>query len=94
MGVMVEIYCASYATSPAAVMLDIDETVDVVHGHQQLSLFNAHCDERCFLPIHSTTRRRTGRLPFCCAPPVCARRFRVRYASHSLGATTIRAINF
>jgi len=26
--------------------------VDVVHGHQQLSLFNAHYDERCFLPIH------------------------------------------
>jgi hypothetical protein len=24
----------------------------VVHGHQQLSLFNAHYDERCFLPIH------------------------------------------
>jgi hypothetical protein len=23
-----------------------------VHGHQQLSLFNAYYDERCFLPIH------------------------------------------
>ena len=23
-----------------------------MHGHQQLSLFNAHYDERCFLPIH------------------------------------------
>ena len=32
--------------------LDIDDTCDVVHGHQQLSLFNAHYDERCFLPIH------------------------------------------
>lgn len=32
--------------------LDIDDTLDVVHGHQQLSLFNAHYDERCFLPIH------------------------------------------
>jgi hypothetical protein len=30
----------------------IDDTVDVVHGRQQLSLFNAHYDERCFLPIH------------------------------------------
>ena len=37
---------------PHAVVLDIDDTVDVVHGHQQLSLFNAHYDERCFLPIH------------------------------------------
>src|SRR5436853_4257454 len=52
MGVMVDLYCASYTTSPAAVTLDIDDTLDVVHGHQQLSLFNAHYDERCFLPIH------------------------------------------
>src|SRR5271163_2443101 len=49
---MVDIYCASYATPPTAVTLDIDDTVDVVHGYQQLSLFNAHYDERCFLPIH------------------------------------------
>src|SRR5438477_575829 len=52
MGVMVDLYCASYTNPPAAVTLDIDDTVDVVHGHQQLSLFNAHYDERCFLPIH------------------------------------------
>jgi hypothetical protein len=25
---------------------------DVVYGRQQLSLFDAHYDERCFLPIH------------------------------------------
>src|ERR1700760_1964007 len=35
-----------------ALTLDIDDTIDVVHGHQQLSFFNAHYDERCFLPIH------------------------------------------
>jgi len=52
MGVMVDLYCASYETPPAAVTLDIDDTLDVVHGHQQLALFNAHYDERCFLPIH------------------------------------------
>ena len=52
MGVMVDLYCTSYTTPPEAVTLDIDDTVDVVHGHQQLSLFNAHYDERCFLPIH------------------------------------------
>jgi hypothetical protein len=40
MGVMVDLYCNSYATPPAAVTLDIDDTVDVVHGHQQLSCFN------------------------------------------------------
>ena len=49
---MIDLYCASYPRPPAAVTLDIDDTLDVVHGHQQLSLFNAHYDERCFLPIH------------------------------------------
>jgi len=49
---LVDAYCASYGRSPTAVTLDIDDTVDVVHGHQQLSLFNAHHDERCFMPIH------------------------------------------
>ena len=49
---MVDLYCASYERAPRSVTLDIDDTVDVVHGHQQLSLFNAHYDERCFLPIH------------------------------------------
>jgi hypothetical protein len=42
----------SYVTPPDGMVLDIDDTCDVVHGHQQLSLFNAHYDERCFLPIH------------------------------------------
>ena len=49
---MIDADCASYPRPPVAVTLDIDDTVDVVHGHQQLSLFNAHYDERCFLPIH------------------------------------------
>jgi hypothetical protein len=49
---MVDAWCDSYDREPEAVTLDIDDTVDVVHGHQQLSLFHAHHDERCFLPIH------------------------------------------
>lgn len=49
---LVEQWMASYDRPPEAVVLDIDDTCDVVHGHQQLSLFNAHYDERCFLPIH------------------------------------------
>jgi Transposase DDE domain group 1 len=52
MRVMVALYCGSYDKPPASVTLDIDDTLDVVHGHQQLSMFNAHYDERCFLPIH------------------------------------------
>ena len=49
---LVDIYCASYPTPPAHVTLDIDDTVDAVHGHQQLSFFNAFYDTHCFLPIH------------------------------------------
>ena len=49
---LVDQWMASYTTPPATVTLDIDDTCDVAHGHQQLSLFNAHYDERCFLPIH------------------------------------------
>ena len=49
---MIDIYCRSYARPPAAVTFDIDDTCDVAHGNQQLALFHAHYDERCFLPIH------------------------------------------
>jgi|GEM_PF-6014276 len=52
MAVMVDVWCASYPAPPAVVTLDIDDTLDVVHDRQQLSLFNAHYDERCFLPRH------------------------------------------
>ena len=52
MGAMVDLFCASWARPPASITLDIDDTLDRVHGQQQLSLFNAHYDERCFLPIH------------------------------------------
>jgi hypothetical protein len=49
---LVDLYCASYARPPTAVTLDIDDTPDIVHGHQQLALFNSHYGERGFLPIH------------------------------------------
>jgi hypothetical protein len=49
---MLDLWCKSHRRPPRAVTLDIDDTADTVHGHQQLSLFNAHYDERCFLPIH------------------------------------------
>lgn len=52
LGAMVDLYCASYSKPPKAVTLDIDDTVDEVHGKQQLSLFNAHDDAYCFKPIH------------------------------------------
>jgi hypothetical protein len=49
---LVDAWIDSYAREPAFVTLDIDDTCDIAHGQQQLSLFNAHYDERCFLPIH------------------------------------------
>lgn len=72
MQVMIGIYCASYPSPPQAVTLDIDDTCDVVHGYQQLSFWNGHHGERCFLPIHvydTATGRpvamllRTGKTP-------------------------------
>jgi hypothetical protein len=52
MGAMVDQFCESYRRKPERIVLDIDDTFDAVHGNQQLSFFNAHYDERCFLPIH------------------------------------------
>ena len=72
MGAMISVYCASYPAEPKAVTLDIDDTCDVVHGYQQLSFWNGHYGERCFLPIHvydTATGRpvamllRTGKTP-------------------------------
>ena len=49
---LVDVFCRSFDAPPAAITLDIDDTCDPVHGRQQLSLFNAHYDTRCFLPVH------------------------------------------
>jgi hypothetical protein len=49
---LVDLWCQSYPRPPKAIPLDFDDTADTVHGHQQLSLFNAFYDERCFLPLH------------------------------------------
>ena len=49
---MIELFCDSFDEVPRRILLDIDDTLDRVHGQQQLSLFNAHYDSRCFLPIH------------------------------------------
>jgi hypothetical protein len=52
MAAMIELFCDSFAEVPKGIVLDIDDTEDEVHGGQQLALFNAHYDSRCFLPIH------------------------------------------
>jgi hypothetical protein len=52
MAAMVDLFCDSFEQVPRRLVLDIDDTEDRVHGGQQLALFNAHYDSRCFLPIH------------------------------------------
>ena len=52
MAAMVGLFCDSFEEVPRRIVLDIDDTEDRVHGQQQLALFHAHYDSRCFLPIH------------------------------------------
>lgn len=52
MAAMVDLFCHSFPQVPRRIVLDIDDTEDRVHGGQQLALFHAHHDSRCFLPIH------------------------------------------
>ena len=49
---LVDLWCRGHQRAPKSITLDIDDTSDTAHGHQALALFNAHYDERCFLPIH------------------------------------------
>ena len=52
MAAMVELFCDSFTEVPRRIVLDIDDTADRVHGQQELALFHAHHDGRCFLPVH------------------------------------------
>jgi hypothetical protein len=52
MAAMITLFCDSFAEPPRRIVLDIDDTEDRVHGGQQLALFHAYYDSRCFLPIH------------------------------------------
>jgi len=48
----IDLFCRGYATPPASIVLDIDDTDDMVHGAQQLALFNTHAGGTCFQPMH------------------------------------------
>lgn len=48
----VDAFIASYKKAPKKIILDIDDTDDATHGAQQLSLFNAHYNEHCYMPLH------------------------------------------
>jgi len=49
---MIDAFCDSFSRPPAQIVLDIDDTTDLVHGGQQLALFNTPADGLCFQPIH------------------------------------------
>ncbi len=49
---ILETFLASYDGAPKALLLDIDDTADEVHGTQQQSLFNGYYDAYCYLPLH------------------------------------------
>jgi len=50
--VLVDVFIESYDKPPEGIILDIDDTDDPTHGHQQLALFNAFHNNYCFMPIH------------------------------------------
>jgi hypothetical protein len=86
---MIELFCDSFDHVPRRIVLDIDDTEDRVHGGQQLALFHAHYDSRCFLPIHiyeATTGKpvavilRPGRTPGGAEGGAGARRAHARRA--------------
>ncbi|KUO56035.1 MAG: hypothetical protein APF80_12400 [Alphaproteobacteria bacterium BRH_c36] len=49
---LIDLFCRTYTTAPSSIVLDIDDTDDLVHGGQQLALFNTHAGGHCFQPIH------------------------------------------
>lgn len=42
----------SYTEPPSVIVLDFDDTEDIVHGTQQLALFNGYHQETCYQPLH------------------------------------------
>jgi len=50
--VIVNVFIDSYSEPPEGIILDIDDTDDLTHGHQQLTLFNAYHGDYCYMPIH------------------------------------------
>ena len=68
----VDVFIHSYKKPPKGIILDLDDTEDQTHGHQQLSFFNGYHGSYCFMPLHIyegksgkliTTILRTGKRP-------------------------------
>jgi hypothetical protein len=48
----VDTFIASYEKEPKVVVFDFDDTDDLVHGDQQLALFNNYVGDYCYMPLH------------------------------------------
>ena len=74
---MIDICCASYAAPPRAITLDIDDTVDVVHGAGNLHCSTAIMGNAASCRSTSMKPPRRARWRCCCAParPHRGRRF-------------------
>ena len=51
-GALLDTFLASYPKPPQKIILDIDDTEDITHGAQQLTLFNAYHKDYCYMPLH------------------------------------------
>ena len=70
---LLEGFIESYDQPPKKIILDIDDTDDITHGAQQLSLFNAYHDEYCYMPVH-LYEGTTGKLITTILRPGCRMR--------------------
>ena len=48
---MVLQYIAGYSSAPVGITLDLDHTADITHGQQELSFYNHHYGNYCYLPL-------------------------------------------
>jgi len=44
-------FIAGYSSAPASITLDLDHTADITHGQQELSFYNHHYGNYCYLPL-------------------------------------------
>jgi hypothetical protein len=47
----VDHFIASYPEPPAAIVLDLDHSEDPTHGQQELTFYNHHYQNHCYLPL-------------------------------------------
>lgn len=49
---LVDGFIASYSEEPRVIVIDFDDTDNIVYGNQQESLFNSYHGDYCYMPLH------------------------------------------